>query len=283
MAVKTFGQLKCEPLTVNIGAFVSGVNLNDKLSQEQLENINQALLEYEVIFFRDQDISSERHQELAHYFGEPHVHPAYNHVDGFPDLCILESTPENPTKIELWHTDMTFHERPPLGSFLRSWKVPEVGGDTMWGSTTAAYNALDDEMKKKLSKLTAVHSFEYGFKESIAEKGREAFAEAIANNPPVTHPVIRTHPVKGTKNIFVNRLFTTHIEGMDKKESDELLEFLYQHMIKDEFTCRFRWQDNSMAIWDNRCTIHKPVNDYFPNYRQLRRITIHGDKPFYKE
>lgn len=283
MAIRQIEEVGCEPLTVHIGAVIHGVDLTRDLSRAQLESIRTALLEYEVIFFRDQNLSSQNHRDLATYFGEPHVHPAYNSVEGFPELCILESTPENPTKIELWHTDMTFAAEPPMGSFLRAVEVPEVGGDTCWGSTTAAFEALDGELQERLRGMEAVHSFEYGFKESIAEKGREAFAEIIEKNPPVKHPVVRTHPESGKQGLFVNRLFTTHIVGLDPKESAELLEFLYQHMLKEEFTVRFRWRNNSIAIWDNRCTIHKPVNDYFPNYRHLRRITVQGDRPFYKE
>lgn len=283
MVTRQIDAAECEPLTVNIGAVVHGIDLTRKLTESELDSIRKALLEYEVIFFRDQDLSSQNHRDLAAYFGEPHVHPAYNSVEGYPELCILESTPENPTKIELWHTDMTFSAEPPMGSFLRAVEVPEIGGDTCWGSTTAAFEALDEKLKQRLKKLEAVHSFEYGFKESIAEKGRDAFREALEKNPPVRHPVVRTHPESGKQGLFVNRLFTTHIEGLAPEESAELLEFLYQHMLKEEFTVRFRWQKNSIAIWDNRCTIHKPVNDYFPNYRHLRRITVKGDRPFFKE
>ena len=174
---------------------------------------------------------------------------------------------------------MTFSKSPPLGSFLRALEVPSVGGDTMWGSSFAAYEALDKELKKKLDSMVAIHDFQHGFQESIAEKGIEYFAETIKKYPPVEHPVVRTHPISGRKGLFVNPLFTSHIKGMKPSVSKELLSFLYTHMIQDEFTVRFRWRNNSFVIWDNRSTIHKPVNDYFPAYRKLLRITIEGDIP----
>ncbi len=280
MEAKQFRSFHCEPLTVNIGAEISGIDLTKKLTHEELQDIENALVHYQVIFFRDQDLSPENHRDIAAFFGEPHIHPAYNHVEGFPEICILESTPEYPTKIELWHTDMTFSQEPPMGSFLRGWEVPPVGGDTMWGSCHAAYLDLPQHIKDQIDDLKAVHDFRYGFKESIAEKGEAAFAEAIKNNPPVEHPMVRTHPISKRRGLFVNPLFTTHIVGMDKAESDVLLDFLYRHQIKEEYTVRFRWRKNSFAIWDNRATIHRPVNDYLHHaYRQLRRITVKGDRP----
>jgi taurine dioxygenase len=281
MTTKNFGPLICKPLTVNIGARISGIDLTaEQLPENTLQFIHDALMEYKVLFFRNQDIAPARHKEIASFFGESLIHPAYSHVPYYPEISILESTPDRPTKIELWHTDMTFSMTPPLGSFLKGVDVPDVGGDTMWGSTAAAYNALSDVMKEKIDNLYAVHSFEFGFKESIAEKGREAFQSAIDANPPIEHPMVRTHPVTKEKGLFVNSLFTTHIVGMEKSESEFLLGYLYQHMIKAEFTVRFKWEKNSFVIWDNRASIHKPVNDYFPKYRQLQRITIKGDRPY---
>ena len=202
-------------------------------------------------------------------------------MEGFPELTILESTPEKPTKIEAWHSDMTFRKHPPMGTVLRSLIVPPKGGDTLWASMTAAYEGLSAQMQAFLQGLTAVHDFAHGFKESLAEPGgRERLAPAIAANPPVRHPVIRTHPETGRKVIFVNSLFTTHIEGLPRAESDALLRFLFRHVTTPEYTCRFPWRPHSIAIWDNRSTQHKPINDYFPAHRKLLRITIDGDRPY---
>jgi taurine dioxygenase len=176
---------------------------------------------------------------------------------------------------------MTFRQHPPMGTVLRSVIVPERGGDTLWSSMTAAYDGLSFQMQQFLEGLTAVHDFAWGFKESLAEPGgQERLADAVAANPPVRHPVIHTHPETGKKVIFVNSLFTTHIEGLRKIESDAILALLFDHITTAEYTCRFQWRPNSIAIWDNRSTQHKPINDYFPAHRRLERITIDGDRPY---
>lgn len=270
-----------KPIAGALGAELHGVDLTKELSPEVLKEIRRLLVEHQVIFFRDQDISPAQHKMLAESFGPLQTHPAYGTVEGFPEITILESTPENPTKIEAWHTDMTFRQHPPLGAVLRSKIVPPKGGDTLWSSMTAAYDALSPAMQTFLSGLTAMHDFSYGFKESLAEPGgRERLAKAVADNPPVEHPVIRTHPESGKKVLFVNSLFTTHIVGLPVAESDAILAFIYQLVVTPELTCRFQWQPNSIAIWDNRSTQHKPINDYFPAHRLLERITIDGDKPY---
>ena len=273
--------LDIKPVAGALGAEIHGLDLSRELTQDSCVLIRRLLNEYEVIFFRDQNISPTRQKALALSFGPLQTHPAYATVDGFPEITILESTPDKPTKIEAWHSDMTFREHPPMGTVLKSVIVPAKGGDTLWSSMTAAYEGLSRPMQKFLAELTAVHDFAHGFKESLAEPGgKERLAQAVAANPPVQHPVIRTHPETGKKVIFVNTLFTTHIEGLRPSESDALLSFLYQHIITAEYTCRFQWRPHSIAIWDNRSTQHKPVNDYFPAHRRLERITIDGDRPY---
>lgn len=269
------------PLAGALGAEIHGIDLSSDLDKASLAEIRRLLVEYEVIFFRNQDISPAQQKALALSFGPVQTHPAYNTLEGYPEITILESTPDKPTKIEAWHTDMTFRPHPPMCTVLRSIIVPERGGDTLWSSMTAAYDGLSRAMQSFLDGLTAVHDFSWGFKESLAEPGgRERLADAERDNPPVSHPVIRTHPESGRKVIFVNSLFTTHIEGLSRAESDAILQFLYDHVTTVEYTCRFRWQPHSIAIWDNRSTQHKPVNDYFPAARQLNRITIDGDRPY---
>ena len=268
-------------LSGSLGAEISGIDLTQPLDNSIYAHIRQLLVEHEVIFFRDQDISLSQHKALAESFGPLQTHPAYGTIEGFPEITILESTPEKPTMIECWHSDMTFKKHPPMGTILRSRIIPPKGGDTLWSSMTAAYDGLSSGMQNFLSSLTAVHDFAFGFKESLAEAGgRERLAQAVADNPPVEHPVICTHPESGKKVIFVNELFTTHIVGMTAKESRALLGFLYEHIVTPEFTCRFSWQPNSIALWDNRSTQHKPINDYFPSHRKLERTTIDGDKPY---
>lgn len=271
----------CKPMAGALGAEIEGIDLTQSLSVADYQQIRRMLVEHEVIFFRNQNITPAQQKSLANSFGPLQSHPAYETVEGFPEITILESTAEEPSKIEAWHSDMTFRLHPPLASLLRSTIIPARGGDTLWSSMTAAYEELSGHMQQLLDGLYAVHDFRHGFKESIEEEGGvERLADAIKDNPPVKHPVIQTHPESGKKVIFVNSLFTTHIIGMTKKESRAVLDFLFEHITTPEFTCRFNWEPNCIALWDNRSTQHKPINDYFPAHRQLHRITIYGDLPY---
>ncbi len=273
--------LRVTRISEALGAEIEGVDLSCPLEPEVHRAVEGALAEHEVLFFRDQDLSPEAHRAFARLFGPLQTHPAYPHVPGFPELTILESDRENPSKIEKWHTDMTFRQCPPLGSILRARIVPETGGDTLWMSLSAAYDALSPAMREFLDGLRAEHSFEHGFRESLAEPGgRERLAEALSANPPVEHPVIRVHPVSGRRSLFVNSLFTTRILELNQEESDAVLAFLCSHMERDEFACRFAWRAGSVAFWDNRCTQHRPINDYWPAQRRMERITIDGDRPY---
>ena len=273
--------MKLRRVSEALGAEVEEVDLTKPLGDGQIAEIAAALAEHQVLFFRAQPLSPDAHREFARRFGELQTHPAYPHVEGIPELTILESNRENPSKIEKWHTDMTFRERPPLGSILRARVVPDKGGDTLWMSLHAAYEALSPALQGFLAELEAEHSFAFGFRESLAEPGgAERLADAVAANPPVKHPVIRVHPVTGRRALFVNRLFTTHIVGLEPAESEALLAFLFAHMERPEFSCRFSWQPDSIAFWDNRSTQHCPVNDYWPARRVLERITIDGDRPY---
>ena len=269
--------MKVEKSNSALGAEISDFDLSRSLSDDEISNFINVLSENEVVFIRDQNISHESHKRLATYFGSLQTHPAYPTVEGFPEITILENDRENPSKIEEWHTDMTFKANPPLGSILIGRIIPETGGDTLFSSLSAAFSDLDKDMQGQLQNLNAVHSFEHGFKESLAEEGgRERLAEALKENPPISHPMVKIHPVTNKKILYVNRLFTSHIEGMDSTESNELLDFLFDHIQKDKFVCRFNWEPNSIAFWDNRSVLHKPVNDYWPQLRRMERITIEG-------
>lgn len=272
--------MQVEAYSGALGATVSGLDLTQPLSDSALGELRQALLDFEVLFFRDQPLAAEDHARLADYFGPPQKHEAYDHVPGYPQITILENDADRPSKIEMWHTDMTFRQHPPLGSILHGVIIPEKGGDTMFASMSAAYQGLSDQMQKLLSGLTAVHDFSYGFKESLVEPGgQERLAPMVRDNPPVEHPIVRVHPESGKKSLYVNSLFTVGIKGMSEKESQALLGFLYEHMTADEYACRFKWQKNSISFWDNRIVQHKPVNDYYPQHRKMQRITIDGDTP----
>ena len=264
-----------------IGAEIQGLDLTQPMTETIGQEINDLLLEHQVIFFRDQAIGPEQHLAIASIFGPLDTHPAYRTIEGYPEIMILESTPEVPSKIDTWHSDMTFRKNPPIGTVLRSRIVPPKGGDTLFSSMTATYDALSDPMKKFLEGLTAIHDFRYGFRESLAEPGgEERLAQALKDNPAVEHPVIQTHPESGKKVLFVNELFTSHIVGLEKSESDAILSMLFKHLTTDEFTYRFSWEPDSIAIWDNRATQHKPVNDFFPGHRLLERTVVLGNHPY---
>ncbi len=268
------------PLAPALGAEVTGIDLREPLEASTLEVLREGLSRFLVLFFREQRIEPQHHVALASAFGEPVAHPAYPCVEGFPAINVLESTAERPTKIDTWHTDMTFLERPPLGSILRARVLPEVGGDTMWASLYAAYEGLSERMQRYLEGLSASHSFAHGFRHSLAEPGGwERLGDAVRRNPPTVHPLVRTHPVTGRRALFVNRLFTTHIVGLAEAESAAVLSFLFDHLETPEFACRFRWREDSIAFWDNRATLHRPLNDYFPGHRRMERITIAGERP----
>jgi taurine dioxygenase len=273
--------LKLKPYAGALGAVVENLDLTSTISPSVFDELNQALLEYEVLFFRDQPLEPKDHAQLASMFGEPQMHEAYPHVEGFPQLTILENDEANPSKIEMWHTDMTFRASPPLGSILHGVIVPEKGGDTMFASMSAAFEGLSPAMQDFVSGLTAIHDFSFGFQESLNEPGgRDRLAQMVIDNPPVEHPVVRTHPLSGKKGLFVNSLFTVSIKELSKIDSDSLLALLFNHVVTPEYTCRFQWQPDSIAMWDNRITQHKPVNDYWPAHRRMQRITIDGDRPF---
>ena len=208
-----------KPIAAALGAELHGVDLCQDLSSDVYAEIRRLLIEHQVIFFRDQDISPAQHKALAESFGPVQTHPAYETVEGFPEITILESTPEKPSKIEVWHSDMTFRKHPPLGSVLRSKICPPKGGDTMWASMTAAYEGLSKNMQKFLSTLEAEHDFSYGFKESLAEPGgKERLAQAVEDNPPVKHPVIRVHPESNQKVILGLR--PEYVSNIDDKNKN---------------------------------------------------------------
>lgn len=264
-----------------LGAFVRGVSLADVAESESaFAEVHAALLEHQVLFFRDQDIASVEYQAFARQFGQVEVHPAYSTLSEAPDVQILESTADAPSKIELWHTDMTFRPAPPAITLLHGQIIPSHGGDTLWASISRAYETLSAPIRSLLDGLDAVHDFRHGFQESLAEPGgAERLSAAIEANPPVVHPLIVTHPDTGSKVIYVNALFTTHIVGLSRTESQMLLDFLYRHVVTDEHTVRLSWEPGTVAIWDNRSTQHKPINDFFPQHRKMHRVTISGERP----
>lgn len=277
--------LEIEPLSPAIGAVLRGVNLAEPASDDLIGDIRAALLRHQVIFFEGQDFTPTQQRDFAARFGDLHVHPLYDRDEGHPEIMIIDNHVDNPTDNNFWHTDVTFIDTPPMGSILAARQLPPVGGDTMWASMTAAYEALSKPMQKFLQGLEAVHDFSYAFTaEGIAgsQAGREKYEKAVAANPPVTHPVIRSHPETGEPGIFVNSVFTRRIKGLRREESKALMAFLNTHIQQPEFVVRWRWRPGDVAFWDNRNTQHRAVDDFLPHRRIMTRATVLGDKPAFR-
>ena len=276
-------RLSFTALGPNIGAQVSDVDLSRPLSDAQFEQLYHGLLRHQVLFVRNQVITPEQQRALAIRFGDLHIHPVYPHAEGVEEIIVLDTHQDNPPDNDNWHTDVTFIQTPPAIAILASKLLPESGGDTLWSTGIAAYEALSEPFKTLLNGLQAEHDFKKSFQEykyRKTEEEHQRWQQAVAKNPPVQHPVIRTHPVSGRKALFVNEGFTTRLLGLSEKESDALLNFLFWHNAKPEFQVRWRWQENDVAIWDNRVTQHYANADYYPARRVMHRATVLGDKPF---
>jgi len=270
---------KVEKITGTIGAEISGVSLNTDLNSNICDQIYEALIKHQVIFLRDQNITPETHLKLAESFGEPEPpHPVYPHVEGHENIVLLKSGGGDVPDTNDWHKDMTFKTNPPFASILHAVDIPKVGGDTLWSSTSAAYDNLSDGWKNQLEGLEAMHDIGTFRNDFYKKGGIEAVNNALKDTGSAVHKIIDTHPVSGLKHLNVNQSFTRHIVGMIQGESDRILHYLYQHMAKPEFQVRFRWRNNSIAIWDNRITHHYAVCDYLPNIRHMQRITVLNDK-----
>jgi taurine dioxygenase len=264
------------PLSPTIGAEVRGIDVGQVPDAGVVAELEKAFLDHKVLFFRDQDITSEQHVAFCRVFGDLEVHPFAPHKEGYPEVMVLAHDEARRGSENNWHSDVTWRLEPSLGSMLRAVEVPAVGGDTLFADMEAAYDGLGDQMKAMLDGLVAVHDFArvFGFGKSADElaKLRETY-------PPAEHPVIRTHPVTGRKSIYVNVAFTSHIRGLRREESDQLLRYLYRRAWLPEHQCRFRWARHSLALWDNRCVQHYAVSDYWPERRVMERVTIVGDRP----
>jgi taurine dioxygenase len=276
-------RLSFTALGPNIGAQVSDVDLSRPLSDAQFEQLYHGLLRHQVLFLRNQVITPEQQRALAIRFGDLHIHPVYPHAEGVEEIIVLDTHQDNPPDNDNWHTDVTFIQTPPAIAILASKLLPESGGDTLWSTGITAYEALSEPFKTLLNGLQAEHDFKKSFQEykyRKTEEEHQRWQQAVAKNPAVQHPVIRTHPVSGRKALFVNEGFTTRLLGLSEKESDALLNFLFWHSAKPEFQVRWRWQENDVAIWDNRVTQHYANADYYPARRVMHRATVLGDKPF---
>jgi taurine dioxygenase len=271
--------IEVRKLTPHIGAEISGVDLSRPLGNQQFQEVHDALIENLVVFFRGQRLTHEQHKAFGRLFGELMVHPAsQNAPEGHPEILRIHAD-ENSKHVagEEWHSDVSCDPEPPMGSILYLTEVPPEGGDTLFASMYAAYDKLSPPIQRLVEGLVAVHDGEPVY------RGRFGWKDARgAEFPRAEHPVVRTHPVTGRKALFVNRNFTTAIKGLSRLESAALLEMLYRHCETPEFQCRFRWQPGSVAFWDNRSAQHHAMWDYFPQRRHGYRVTVKGDRPFYR-
>lgn len=270
-----FDRIGIIPLGATCGAEVTGVDLGD-VDQATFAEIEKAFLDYKVLFFRDQDITTDQHVAFAARFGELEEHPFIPAKEGYEMVVDLKKDEHIKGVENVWHSDVSWRQIPSLGSVLRAAEVPGVGGDTLFADMEAAYAGLAPETQERIDGLSAVHDFKTSFGLYMTE---EQLAKQLEKFPPATHPVVRTHPVTGRKSIYVNAIFTSHIEGMSREESDELLDHLFEQSDTPEYQCRFRWQKNSFAFWDNRALQHYANSDYDPQPRRMERVTVIGDKP----
>jgi taurine dioxygenase len=269
-------RLAAKRISPCIGAEISGVDLRKPLDPETFDEILAALLAYRVIFFRDQDISSEQHMDFARHFGELEEHPFI--PSDAPDAEVVRfDKDEKMTGVEnVWHSDVSWREIPSLGSILRAHIVPEIGGDTLFADMVAAYECLDEETKELIEGKRAVNDFTQVFGLLLSP---EELVEQQKKFPAVEHPLVRTSPDTGERSLYANAPFTSHIVGMDRDESDELLGRLFLEARVPEYQCRFQWQKDSIAFWDNRVVQHYAASDYWPQRRQMDRVTIIGERP----
>ena len=269
--------MNISPLTPGIGAEVQGVGLGAELDKPDVEAIKEALREHLVLVFRDQPLTLEALDAFGRRFGPPHIHPATPGAAGYPGILPVHTDADSKTYAgSMWHSDVSCDAEPPMGSILHLHEVPETGGDTLFANMYAAYDALSDPMKQLLEGLSAVNGSAHHFGGYFGYQGHELSGNPF---PEAAHPVVRTHPETGRKALYVNETFTTRIVELQPEESKAVLALLYRHLAAPRFQCRVRWTPGTTVMWDNRCTQHHAMWDYYPQTRSGHRYTIAGDRP----
>lgn len=264
-----------------LGAEVDGVDLAQELDDAVVAEIRRAWLDHLVLFFRGQELPDDRFLAFARRLGEPVEYPFVRGLDDHPEIIAVVKLPHETVNFGgIWHSDTTYLEQPPMGTMLVAREVPPFGGDTLFANQYAAYDALSPAMRALLDPLRVVNSSALAdVSKTREDRLREAGDVDAGRAYTASHPVVRTHPETGRKALFVNVAHSAHFDGMTEEESRPLLQFLFQHQVRPELTCRFRWEVGSLALWDNRCAQHNPVNDYHGHKRVMHRITLRGDTP----
>ena len=284
MTETEFKHITVMPLGPSIGAEVSGIDLSTDMTPEVWQEVHRAFLTYIVLFFRDQTLTPADQVAFAARFGPIGHYPFAEPLDGHPDvIAIIKEAHQTSNFGGIWHTDTAYLDQPSLGSVLYSREVPAVGGDTLWSNQYAAYAALSAGMKAMLDGMRAIHSADKNKAELRTDHlvdgpmtGRDAARMDVQMG---VHPVVRTHPETGRRALYLSEAHTICFDGMTTEESAPLLTYLFAHAIKPEFSCRFRWTVDTLTIWDNRCALHYPLNDYHGQRRELHRVTIDGERP----
>ncbi len=275
--------LNITPISTALGAIVGGIDLSQPLGNAEQQAIEHALLEHQVLFFRAQPLTPQQQAGFVARFGDLHIHPIFPNVAEQPEILVLDTAVTDVADNAIWHTDVTFLPTPALGSVLAAKQLPAYGGDTLWASGFAAFETLSKPMQRLLDGLTATHDFTRSFpleRFGTTPADLQRWEDTRRQYPPLSHPVVRTHPVSGRKALFVNEGFTSRINELTASESTALLSYLFAHATRPEFTIRWRWQENDVAFWDNRVTQHYAVDDYRPQRRVMHRATILGDAPY---
>lgn len=276
-----------DPISPALGVEVDGLDLRMPQSDATIAALRAALVKHKVLVFRDQDITPAQQVALARQFGELEVHPVFPHHPDHPELVVLGGDSSAKATENCYHTDVSWREQPSMGSILRCVQCPPVGGDTVWVNMALAYEQLPAWRKEQIAELRAVHDLMPGFGSRMTPERR---AEVARLFPPVSHPVVRTHPETGEKILYVNSTFVTHLENFSQvhtmrgsyevyHEKQALLEYLYRQPAIQEYQMRLRWRPHTIAFWDNRSTQHYAIQDYFPAVRRMLRATIVGDRP----
>lgn len=274
--------LDVRPIAGALGAEIHGIDLARDLDDSTVAAIRAAWLEHLVVFFRDQSLDTDAFLAFARSIGDPIEYPFVQGLAGYPHVIEVLKLPHESVNFGgIWHSDTTYLERPPMATALIAREVPSFGGDTMWSNMYAAYDGLSPALQALLAPLRGVSSSALAdVSKTREDRIRDAGDAASATREFVAeHPVVRTHPETGRKALFVNVAHTARFAGMTEVESRPLLQYLFEHSVRPEFTCRFRWEVGSLALWDNRCAMHNPINDYHGHLRRMHRITLAGDIP----
>lgn len=270
-----------QPIAGALGAEISGIDLSSELDDDCVAGLRQALLDHLVIFFRGQDLTAEQFLRFGRCFGETVEYPFVRGLSEHPEIIEVSKLEHETVNFGgVWHSDTTYLEQPPLGTLLLARETPPYGGDTLFANQYLAYETLSSGMKELLDGLLAVNSSaKADVTRTREDRLRSSGTESAGKEHVACHPMVRRHPETGRKALFVNTAHTVRIDGMSEEESAPLLDYLFQHQIRPEFTCRFSWKPGSMAFWDNRAAQHYPVNDYHGFRRVMHRITLKGDRP----